>query len=105
MSVRVAVSEATGMIFDPIDPLKFVVVVMHPNSTDLTAFPDGFGDALWQFDISNTEPTCPPNAHPKCEKRNTIVNKIKSAGNELRTATKDLRAKCTRAMRQQMNPD
>jgi len=101
LSVRVAGSEATGMIFDPIDATKFVVAVQHPNTTDLTAFPDGFGDALWQFDIAATAPTCAPNAPPSCLERNTIVNQIKQAGNQQRKATREARAKCSRAMQQQ----
>lgn len=52
MSIRVAQSEATGMIFNPQRPTQFVVNVQHPESTDLDSVPDGFGDALWQFDIA-----------------------------------------------------
>jgi hypothetical protein len=51
LSVQVAGSEATGMIFSPKDPAKFIVAVQHPSSTDL-GLPGGFGDALWQFDVS-----------------------------------------------------
>ncbi len=53
MSIRADGSEATGMIFNPLHPTQFVVNVQHPDSTDLDAVPDGFGDALWQFDISH----------------------------------------------------
>lgn len=51
MSIRVAGSEATGMIFNPAKPTQFVVAVQHPSSTDLSAYPSGFGDALWRFDV------------------------------------------------------
>ncbi len=51
LSIRVAGSEATGMIFDPIRPTRFVVNVQHPASTDLDNVPDGFGDAMWEFDV------------------------------------------------------
>ncbi len=51
MSVRVAGSEATGMIFNPLKPTQFVVNVQHPASTDLDEVPGGFGDALWKFDV------------------------------------------------------
>ena len=44
-------SEATGMIFNPKDPTKFVVAIQHPSSVDL-GLPGSFGDALWQFDVS-----------------------------------------------------
>ena len=52
LSVRASGSEATGMIFNPLNPTQFIVVVMHPESTDLELHPDGFGDAMWQFDVS-----------------------------------------------------
>lgn len=56
MSLQVAGSEATGMIFNPVIATEFVVVVMHPSSTELTDFPDGFGDAIWKFDLTNVAP-------------------------------------------------
>lgn len=52
MSIRAAGSEATGMIFNPKKPNEFVIAVQHPDSTDLTSVPDGFGDAVWKFDVS-----------------------------------------------------
>jgi len=52
LSLRVAGSEATGMIFNPAKPTEFVVAVQHPSSTDLETVPEGLGDAVWQFDIS-----------------------------------------------------
>lgn len=59
MSIQVNGSEATGMIFDPTDPSKFVVAVQHPQSTDLASVPDGFGDAVWEFDVKDVvPPTC-----------------------------------------------
>ncbi|MDD9933375.1 MAG: DUF839 domain-containing protein [Myxococcales bacterium] len=54
LSIRVAGSEATGMIFNPRRPSQFVVAVQHPSSTDLDSVPSGFGDALWLFDLSKT---------------------------------------------------
>ena len=103
LSIRVAGSEATGMIFDPNNPTQFVVAVQHPTSTNLTSVPDGFGDALWAFDIAGTVPVCGAGSPPNCTNRNAEVAAIRAAGVNARKATKDLRAKCTRAMRQQMN--
>jgi hypothetical protein len=56
LSIRVGGSEATGMIFNPMDPMQFTVNVQHPASTDLDNFPDGFGDAAWEFDIGGADP-------------------------------------------------
>jgi hypothetical protein len=53
MSVQVDGAEATGMIFNPVKPTQFVVAVMHPDSTTV---PDGFGDALWKFDLTDIAP-------------------------------------------------
>ena len=53
MSIRVNGSEATGMIFNPANPLEFVVAVQHPTSTDLATIPNGLGDAVWMFNLSN----------------------------------------------------
>ena len=53
MSIRVAGSEATGMIFNPSNPLEFMLAVQHPASTDLVAVPNGLGDAIWKFNLSN----------------------------------------------------
>lgn len=59
MSIQVAGSEATGMIFNPAKPTQFMVAVQHPNSTDLGLVPDGFGDAIWSFDLSRiVAPPC-----------------------------------------------
>ena len=52
MSIQVDGSEATGMIFNPVNPTEFVVAVQHPDSTDLANVPNGLGDAVWKFDIS-----------------------------------------------------
>lgn len=51
MTLRVAGSEGTGMIFNPLNPTQFVVHVQHPDSTDLSQVPGGFGDAMWEFDL------------------------------------------------------
>ena len=56
MSIQVAGSESTGMIFHPLNPEKFVVAVQHPSSTDLEEVPEGFGDAVWEFDVSDAVP-------------------------------------------------
>lgn len=59
LSLQVNGSEATGMIFNPTAPSKFVVAVQHPNSTDIDNYPDGFGDAIWEFDIAGVAaPVC-----------------------------------------------
>lgn len=56
LSLQVNRSEATGMIFNPVEPTKFVVAVQHPNSTDLSVAPDGIGDAMWEFDVAGVQP-------------------------------------------------
>lgn len=53
LSIGVDGAEATGMIFNPTKPAEFVIAVQHPDSTDLSVYPDGFGDALWKFDLTN----------------------------------------------------
>jgi len=53
MSIRVGGSEATGMIFNPANPLEFVINVQHPASTDLDNVPNGLGDAVWMFNLTN----------------------------------------------------
>jgi hypothetical protein len=53
MSIRVNGCEATGMIFNPANPHEFCAVVMHPTSTDLAVVPDGLGDSVWMFNLSN----------------------------------------------------
>ncbi len=53
MSIRVSGSEATGMIFNPAVPTEFHLCVQHPNSTNLNNVPNGLGDAVWTFDVSN----------------------------------------------------
>jgi len=60
MSMQVAGSESTGMIFHPAQPTKFVIAVQHPTSTDLSIVPDGFGDAVWEFEIADA--VAPPQA-------------------------------------------
>jgi len=62
LSLQVNGSEATGMIFNPARPTEFIVSVQHPSSTDLDANPEGFGDALWKFDLSDVVP-------PPCERK------------------------------------
>ena len=73
LSLQVAVSEATGMIFNPVKPTEFVIVVQHPDSTRLSQVPDGFGDALWVFDLTDTVP-------PPCPSRNNGSGKSSIKG-------------------------
>ena len=56
-------SEHTGMIFNPVDPTKFVIAVQHPQSTGLGDIDQdgvrdgiGIGDAMWEFDLTNVAP-------------------------------------------------
>jgi len=56
MSIQVDGSEATGMIFNPVNPTEFVVAVQHPDSTNLDNVPEGFGDAVWKFDLTGIVP-------------------------------------------------
>ncbi|MDT8437701.1 MAG: DUF839 domain-containing protein [Wenzhouxiangellaceae bacterium] len=56
LSLQVAGSESTGMLFDPVDPTTFFVAIQHPTSTDLEIVPDGMGDALWEFNIAGAVP-------------------------------------------------
>ena len=44
------------MIFHPLNPEKFVVAVQHPSSVEIEEFPEGFGDAVWEFDVSDVVP-------------------------------------------------
>ena len=53
LSLRVNGSEATGMIFNPAVPTEFHIAVQHPSSTDLSVVPNGLGDAVWTFNLSN----------------------------------------------------
>lgn len=80
LSIQVSGSEATGMEFYPTIPYKFVIAVQHPTSTDLDAVPDGFGDAVWEFDISGSvAPPCPV-AQPfgGCDKQAKFAELMKS---------------------------
>ncbi len=59
LSIQVDGAEATGMIWNPEKPTQFVVAVQHPDSTNLDNVEDGFGDALWLFDVTGVvPPTC-----------------------------------------------
>ena len=57
LSIRADGCEATGMIFNPVNPTEFVISVQHPDSTDLTSVTDGLGDAVWMFDLSGIDNT------------------------------------------------
>ncbi|MEC9340993.1 MAG: alkaline phosphatase PhoX [Pseudomonadota bacterium] len=67
LSLQVDGSEATGMIFNPTDPTKFIIAVQHPTTTSLSDADndgvrdaDGFGDAVWEFDVVGAVP-------PRCD--------------------------------------
>ncbi len=62
LSLQVDGSEATGMIFHPRKPGRFVVAVQHPDSTNLAEVPEGFGDAIWEFNLRGVVP-------PVCAKK------------------------------------
>jgi hypothetical protein len=89
LSLRVAGSESTGMIFNPLRPTQFVVNIQHPASTDLEEYPDGFGDAMWEFDVRGAP-----------EKR--TIGQLRKAG--FRNAIENRRFiyKCARKMSRQM---
>ncbi|GHC56962.1 alkaline phosphatase PhoX [Roseibacillus persicicus] len=53
LSLRVDGSEATGMVFNPAYPEEFVIAVQHPDSTNLSNVPNGLGDAVWMFNLTN----------------------------------------------------
>ncbi len=55
ISLQVAGSEATGMIFHPKDPSRFVISVQHPTTTNI-AVGGQHGDAVWEFDIADVVP-------------------------------------------------
>jgi hypothetical protein len=61
-------AETTGMEFNPRRATRFVVAVQHPASTDLVKVPNGFGDAVWEFDISGVVP-------PPC-KLKTVIDPV-----------------------------
>jgi hypothetical protein len=89
LSIRADGSEATGMIFNPRKPTEFVITVMHPDSTDLTAVPGGFGDALWEFDVKGT-------GHP-------LINKLRLAGLTQSIKNIDHTWRCRKAIWDQMH--
>ncbi len=61
MSLRVDGSESTGMIFHPVKPIRFVMAIQHPDSTDI---PGGTGDAIWSFNLRNVEAPAACNDEP-----------------------------------------
>jgi hypothetical protein len=87
LSIRVDGSEATGMVFHPRRPTEFVVNVQHPDSTDLSAVPGGFGDALWEFDVKGT-------GHP-------LINKLRLAGLTDAIKNLDFTWRCRKAIWEQ----
>lgn len=91
LSIRADGSEATGMIFNPRNPTQFVVNVQHPDSTDLDNVPNGFGDALWQFDVAEIA---------GADNRRT-VRKMRWAGLRQRMENRSMIRRCQKAMRKQ----
>lgn len=75
MSVQVGGSEATGMIFSPTNPTEFVVAVQHPASTHLDNVPNGMGDAMWSFDLSDVVP-------PTCSKYKKFGGKVQTCSSD-----------------------
>jgi hypothetical protein len=90
LSIRVSGSEATGMIFHPVHPTRFVVNVQHPDSTDLDNVPDGFGDAMWEFDVDRV-------------RDQKLIWKLRLAGLRDFWENWEYRARCVKAMLQQMH--
>ncbi len=88
MTLRVAGSEGTGMIFNPLAPTEFVVHVQHPESTDLDLVPGGFGDALWEFDIKNA-----------ADRR--TLSKLRAANRDLVRENKREMLRCAQEIRKQ----
>ena len=83
LSLQVNQSEATGMIFDPVEPTKFIVAVQHPASTGLqdeTGAFTGFGDAIWEFDLAGVIP-------PECN-RDSKVTIDEATGRRVRACEK-----------------
>lgn len=100
MSIRVDGSEATGMIFNPKNPTQFVVNVQHPDSTNLDNVPNGFGDAMWQFDVKYARTSwCRKNPR-KC--RNDLVGRLREAGQQANKDSAEYRERCRKAMVSQM---
>ena len=78
LSLQVAGSEATGMIFHPSQPTKFVIAVQHPTTTDIETLGQ-HGDAVWEFDISGVAP-------PMCRK-GTVRNTSWFGGTNIKSCT------------------
>ncbi len=78
MSIQVAGSEATGMIFHPSEPTKFVIAVQHPTTTDIATL-GTHGDAIWEFDIGNVHP-------PLCRK-GSVRNSTFYGGTDIKGCT------------------
>lgn len=100
LSIRVSGSEATGMIFDPIRPTQFVVNVQHPDSTDLDEVPNGFGDALWEFDVAGAQAPCVDGK--RCSRFNKTVAELRIAGLKAAWKNRDQIWRCSQAAAQQM---
>jgi hypothetical protein len=101
LSIRVAGSEATGMIFNPQNPTQFVVNVQHPDSTDLTQVPNGFGDAIWQFDVSNAKAPCADGQTCKKSRKNSLIKDLQRAGLKAQWENRAFTKRCSRAIREQ----
>lgn len=101
MSIRADGSEATGMIFNPLRPTQFVVNVQHPDSTDLDSVPNGFGDALWQFDLAQADAPCAEGQ--RCRRHNAMIPALRLAGVAERIKAIPQTLRCRAAIWQQMN--
>lgn len=92
LSIQVDEAEATGMIFNPAKPTEFVVAVQHPESTNLSNVPEGFGDALWKFDLSGVVP-------PVCQKGGRFKTYYNNKSKKVKTCAKDKRVNYTKALK------
>ena len=111
MSLQVAGSEATGMIFNPLNPMQFVVAVQHPESvrfdpgTGENIYEDGFGDAMWAFDMRGTVEPCTEDDTPSVcgTRRNEKLKMIKDAfrSRKAKNARENFKRKCKKAARRQ----
>jgi hypothetical protein len=97
----VAGSEATGMIFNPVNPLQFVVNVQHPETADLENHPGGFGDSLWVFNVAKTEFPCAEGQ--RCPRVNPVVTQLRVAGIKDRIKNIPQTLKCRKAIWEQMH--
>lgn len=92
LSIQADGSEATGMIFNPVKPTEFVVAVQHPDSTNLAEVEDGFGDALWKFNLKKVVP-------PKCKRGNKVKTVHGPKARRVVTCSKSPRTNFVKALK------